>query len=222
MPYDNFEPRSLNRRFPHHPLDLVFIKGQTSSSHKEQCKGRAEKQPGRQHTPRAEPTPPHYLPAQAPRPLMLQVGALEPGSHTGGRAVPAAMSPTSRLISPTPRPRPNHDMQPGLLLEEREGLPSRAGQPPPPFETVRRRHCSAVDLIGPASALQPVLFTVCRLWCRRHLTGATHTSRQAPPSPPHAGVSMPSRSQAKPQHNAGHDIKPVPQRPSYTGKVASP
>lgn len=63
MPYDNFEPRSLNRRFPHHPLDLVFIKGQPSSSHKENAKAvQRSSQVANTHTPRQSPHHPTSLP----------------------------------------------------------------------------------------------------------------------------------------------------------------
>lgn len=130
---------------------------------------------------------------------MLQVGAGQPhGRDSSASSNVTHISPY--LPHPAPSSQPRHAAR---FASGRAGRASISCWASPPFETFRRRHCSAVALIGPTSALQPVLFTVCRLWCRRHLTGATHTSRQAPPSPPHAGVSMPSRSQAKTQHNAG-------------------
>ncbi|KAG6356782.1 hypothetical protein INS49_014656 [Diaporthe citri] len=56
------------------------------------------------------------------------------------------MSPTSRLISPTPRPRPNHDCSLACFWKGGKGLPSPAGQAT--SQSLRRRHSSTAVLIG--------------------------------------------------------------------------
>lgn len=78
--------------------------------------------------------------------LLLQVRAGQSATRVG-RAVPAAMSPTSRLISPTPRHRPNHDCSLVCFWKRGKGFHLLLGKPP--LTVSGARHCPAITMIGP-------------------------------------------------------------------------
>lgn len=147
--------------------------------------------------------------------VLLQVRAGRAASHTGGQSSARSnvthISPYLPHLARLSQPR----LQPGLLLEGREGLPSPAGQ-----ILLRRRHCPAAVLIGPSRATGRYAAT--RLTCRmpalmpssphrRHThthtqcQGATFTTTPPPGGGPRWLLEAPQSH----QHNAGYDIKPV-------------
>lgn len=109
--------------------------------------------------------------------------------------MPAAMSPTSRLISPTPRPRPNHDCSLVCFWKGGKGFHLLLGKPPP--KSLRRRHSPAVVLIGstrdPAVHCNPSHLPHAGSGAVVTLTGARHTPHNTsqgatittPPCSPH-------------------------------------
>lgn len=145
MPYDNFDRRSLNRRFPHHPPDLVLIKGQSSSS----SARTRESAEGVQRSSRVANT--------------------DTQTHTHTNSTPPYLPRGSVLGQPQPWKQchphlppylPTTACSPDLLLEEREGLPSRAGQAPSKTRPAQAL-CPAEALIGPAPA--PHTRLTCRM-----------------------------------------------------------
>ncbi|KAI7780447.1 hypothetical protein LA080_016066 [Diaporthe eres] len=207
----------------------------------EKCRADAEEEePGRQHSTAQRSTAQHSVAHTSGASLVvLQVRAGQPASHTGCRAVPAAMSPTSRLISPTPRPRPNHDCSLVCFWKGGKGFHLLLGKPPP--KSLGRRHCSAVVLIGSTrdSAVHcnpshlPHAGSGAVVTSPARDTHHTIQARQAraPPSPPHpahpTGLDMPRCLLEAPPPSSitrEHDIRQAPfqKLPSYTGKVSRP
>lgn len=161
------------------------------------------------HTPLLPEMPHHLSGVLLLLLLLLQVRAERAASHTGvqssARSNVTHISPY--LPHPAPlSPSPNHDLQPGLLLEAREGLPSGAGQAPPPRRSGAGTARDAV-LIGhvahntravrcnpsylPYAGSDAVVTSPAR-----DTLAHTHITPRAPQSPPPhlGGVSMASRS----------------------------
>ena len=149
----------------------------------------------------------------------------EPGSHTGGQS--SASSNVTHISPYLPHPAPLVPTTTAARFASgRAGRASISCWASPlqdhPAQALLGQDpdwadaCTTTRLTYRMPALMPSSPR------RRDTPNTTHHAR-APPSPPHAGVSMPSRK--KPSRSitpAGHDIRPVAKRPSYTGKVASP
>lgn len=99
------------------------------------------------------------------------------------------MSPTSPALSPPPpRPASQPQLQPGLLLEAREGLPSPAGQATlqqsPPQALLGRRPDWAAGVIWRETATRPACRMPAVVPSSPRPARDTHTHTHSP-SPPH-------------------------------------